>query len=99
MLITLIKNIEVENLLKILLQHLVLLFADSLFADLRSRKAYRLLTTMRCLNYILDNLRRIWFKRLTVQNSRRISDKELFKHVMVRISLMEKLRERARVGL
>jgi len=94
MLITLIKNIEVENLLKILLLHLVLLFAD-----LRSRKAYRLLTTMRCLNYILDNLRRIWFKRLTVQNSRRISDKEFFKHVMVRISLMEKLRERARVGL
>jgi len=99
MLITLIKNLEVENLLKILLLHLVLLLADSLFADLRSRKAYRLLTTMRCLNYILGNLRRIWFKRLTVQNSRRISDKELFKHVMARISLMEKLRERARVGL
>jgi hypothetical protein len=99
MLITLIKNLEAENLLKILLLHLVLLFADSLFADLRSRKAYRLLTTMRCLNYTLGNLRRIWFKRLAVQSSRRIGDKELFKHVMARVSLMEKLRERARAGL
>jgi len=96
MLVTLIKNLEVRSLLKILPLHLLLLLADSLSADLKGRRAWRLYAAIRCLGYIVGDLRRIWLKRLVVQSSRKVSDRELFKRVMAMVPLTEKLRERSR---
>lgn len=99
MLITLMKNLELRNLLKILPAHIFLLLVDSLYTDLKNRRAYRLHATVRCIIYIISNFRRVWMKRVIVQSSRKMSDRELFKHVMARVSLMEKLRERSRARL
>jgi hypothetical protein len=99
MLVTLMKNLGAKSLLKILPLHIPLLLADSIYADLKGGRAHRLLTTIRCLTYVIGNFRRIWLKRLVVQSSRKVGDEELFKHVMARVPLTEKLRERSRARL
>jgi len=100
MIVTLVKNLELKNLVKILPIHVILLLIDSLTADLKSKsgKAGRLLTTLRCLSYVVNNFKRIWSRRLVVQATRRVGDGELFKRVMVKVSVVEKLRERSLAG-
>lgn len=97
MIITLIKNLEFKNVLKVLPIHVSLLLIDSLIADLKGKKASRLLTALRCFSYIINNFKRIWIKRRVVQSTRKMNDEELFKHVMIKVSIVEKLHERSLV--
>ncbi|MEM3833376.1 MAG: glycosyltransferase family 2 protein [Thermoprotei archaeon] len=96
MIVTLIKNLEFKNLLKILPVHLLLLFIDSLFSSLKNKSPERLRITLKSINYAIRNLKQIWNKRLNVQSRRKVSDKKLFKYLMAKITLLDKLRERLR---
>ncbi len=98
MIMTLIKNLGLRNLLKILPVHLLLLLMDSFVNDLKVGKAYRLIVSMKSLSYVLANLKHVCSKRLKVQAMRRVGDGELFKHIMIKVSVLEKMRERSRLA-
>jgi hypothetical protein len=92
MLVTLIKNLELRNVVRILPMRMLLLLVGSLIVDLRGHRAERLTIIFKCLGHLILNISRLWKKRLKVQGMRQIGDAELFRHVMGRASPLETLR-------
>lgn len=92
MLITLVKNLELRNIVKIVPIHILSSFADSILTDLRVKKTNNLISMFNALRWLIMHFRLAWRKHLEVMKIRRVKDKEVFNHVMV--SVAEKLRER-----
>lgn len=97
-LITLIKNLELKNLLKITSFFLLISSADAIISSLKSRSVHPLKSLLKALVYVILNLRRIWSKRVYVQRIiRRKRDDEIFPYITVKASPLEELRRRLRL--
>lgn len=96
-LVTLLKNMEFKNLVEVLTLRLLLSFIDAFVGSVRSRNANPLLSLVRANIWVIFNFRSIWEKRKQVQYLiRRKRDKEIIPHIMVKTTIMGKLRERAK---
>jgi hypothetical protein len=95
-LMTLTKNLELKNAVKIIPLHLFLAFLDALIVSLMSRSFHSALSLLKAVTWILTNFRLVWKKRVTVQSTVRMKrDEEIMPHIMVKIAILDKLRERA----
>jgi len=98
-LVTLLKNMELKNLVKVLTLRSSLSFIDAFVGSVKSRNARPLLSLLRANIWVIFNFRRIWEKRKQVQCLiRKKKDKEIMPHIMVKTSILGKLRERSRIG-
>jgi GT2 family glycosyltransferase len=97
MMITLVKNLELKNIIKIIPVHLLLSIADAVANDVRNRSNVGICSTLKAIIWLTANFKSVWKKHLKVKALRKLNDNEFFPKIMLKISPLEKLRERSRI--
>jgi GT2 family glycosyltransferase len=90
-LMTLIKNLGLKSLVKIMPIHLTLSFGNALLGSVNSRDVHPLKSLISAHVWILMNFKHIWMKRIQVQFLvRRKNDDEIMPHIMVKTTILGK---------
>lgn len=98
-LMNLLKNLELKNLARIVPPYLFLAFGDSLIRSLRSKDIFPFACLVRAVTWVLKNLKRVWSRRLWINRSvRKRKDEEILPHIMLKTTILDKLRERSRIA-
>jgi len=87
---TIIKNLELKNLITILPKQLIIFISFSFYLFLQG-KITDSLFIIKGIIWNLKNLRSILNKRCLIQENRKISDNELFKYIFIKESLLNKI--------
>ncbi|MEM0010910.1 MAG: glycosyltransferase family 2 protein [Nitrososphaeria archaeon] len=99
-LMNLVKNLEFRNMVKVIPFHLLLAFGDSIIRSLRNKNTQQLLCLVKAIAWILVNFKEVWCKHLKVNYLiRKIRDKDILPKIIMKSTILEKLRERARVEI
>lgn len=98
-LITLIKNLEYVSILRILPTHIFLGLINGLFESVKSEDTHSLISLLRGLKWIMINLKTIWFKRKAIKQVRLKRDNEIMPKIMLKTTILTKIRERNRIKM
>jgi len=98
MLITLIKNLELKNIIKIIPLHVLLSIIDAVISDIKNKSNRRVISISKAIFYLIANFKSVWIKHLKIKTLRKLSDSEILPKIILKVSILEKIRERSRIN-